>query len=223
MNARGLTTEAEQNLTERSTVRKISEEGTIMAVTAVTGDIGSGKSTVSAMLAKLLECEAVDADKIAAEIWTHNDVKSSAVSRWGSGILDAHGNVIKSEIAKHVFADPEENRFVNSLIHPSVMNQLHQLAVSHNGSNIVIEIPLLPETGRPFWVDRAVYVTAKFESRAERCRRSRGWSFDELRRRENLLLPQSQRISICDFIIRNESSLSDLEGQAVKFLQENFC
>lgn len=194
-----------------------------MAVTAVTGDIGAGKSTVSAMLAKLLGCEAVDADKIAAETWLNDDVKGIAVSRWGSGILDANGNIIKSEIAKHVFADAEENRFVNSVIHPLVMNQLHQLATNHDGSNIVIEIPLLPETGRPSWIDKAVYVTANFESRAERCRRSRGWSFDELKRREKFLLPQSQRMLICDFIIRNEYSLSDLEGQAVKFLQEKFC
>lgn len=110
-------------------------------VTAVTGDIGSGKSTVTAMLSRLLCCRSVDADKIALEAWTRPDVKRQAVSRWGSSILDAEGNIIKSEIARIIFADREEHSFCNRLIHPVVMNQIHALA---GKSDIIAEIPLLP-------------------------------------------------------------------------------
>ncbi|MBQ3586158.1 MAG: dephospho-CoA kinase, partial [Synergistaceae bacterium] len=87
-------------------------------------------------------------------------------------------------------------------------------------SDSVAEIPLLPETGRPEWIDRVIYVTADFGIRAERCRNSRGWTDDELRRREKFLLPQSERLRICDYVIRSENSLSELKAKAVKFLQE---
>ncbi len=187
-------------------------------VTAVTGDIGSGKSTVTAMLSRLLCCRSVDADKIALEAWTRPDVKRQAVSRWGSSILDAEGNIIKSEIARIIFADREEHSFCNRLIHPVVMNQIHALAVK---PDIIAEIPLLPETGRPEWIGCAVYVTASFESRLKRCRESRGWDYDELKRREDLLSAKNFRMSICDYVIQNENSLSDLERQAVNFI--NSC
>lgn len=188
-----------------------------MAVTAVTGEIGAGKSTVTSILARLMGCVQVDADKVAAEIWTRPDVKSVAVSRWGDDILDAQGNIVRAEIARRIFADDEEHRFCNSLIHPRVMDEIHMLA---DGSDIVAEIPLLPEAGRPEWVDRAVYVMADFRVRAERCR-ARGWSDDELLRREKFLLPRESRLAVCDYVIRNEGGLSDLEGQAMKFLQED--
>ena len=64
------------------------------------------------------------------------------------------------------------------------------------------------------------YVEADFDVRAERCRVSRGWSVEELRRREKFLLPKEQRMAVCDYIIRNEGSLSDLERQALKLIQE---
>ena len=190
-----------------------------MAVIAVTGEIGSGKSTVSSILAGLMHCNVIDADKIAAEVWTRPDVLRVFAERWGDGILDSHGHIIKPGIAEHIFTDTDENRFCNSIIHPLVMNEIHTFTAGN--IDVVAEIPLLPETGRPEWIDRAVYVMAGFALRAERCRDSRGWSQDELMRREKFLLPQSERIRICDYVIRNEGSLSELKAQAVKFLQEN--
>lgn len=182
-----------------------------MAVIAVTGDIGSGKSTVTGILSSLLRLKAVDADKIAAETWTRPDVKDKAVQRWGSSILDSDGNIIKSEIARIIFSDSKEHSFCNSLLHPIVMNEIFSLSQK---SGLIAEIPLLPETGRPEWIDKAVYVTAGFGSRLKRCRESRGWDYEELKRRESLLLSKNFRMSICDFIIHNEGSLSELK-QAV--------
>ena len=184
-------------------------------VIVVTGEIGAGKSTVSKILARLMGCAVIDADVIAAEMWSRPDVKSMAVSHWGNDILDAQGNIIKAEISQHIFADNEEHKFCNSMIHPLVMEEIRRRT---ENIDAVAEIPLLPEAGRPEWIDRAVYVEADFEVRAERCK-SRGWSVEELRRREKFLLPKEQRMAVCDYIIRNEGSLSDLERQAVNFVQ----
>ena len=190
-----------------------------MAVTAITGDIGAGKSTVSGIFADLMHCGRLDADKIAKDLWLRNDVKKIAVSRWGSEILGSSGNILMSEISRIIFASESEHNFCNSLIHPLVMLELHER--SEGLKNEVIEIPLLPEAGRPEWIEKVIYVTADFKVRAERCR-VRGWNDEELKRREKFLLPQNLRMSKSDYIIRNEGSLSELEHQAVSYVQENF-
>ena len=128
----------------------------VMAVTArtvVTGEIGAGKSTVSKILARLMGCAVIDADVIATEMWSRPDVKSMAVSRWGGEILDAQGNIIKAEISRQIFADDEEHKFCNAMIHPLVMEELRRRT---ENIDAVVEIPLLPEAGRPEWINRAV-------------------------------------------------------------------
>lgn len=179
-----------------------------MAVTAITGDIGSGKSTAARLLAGMLGCECLDADGIAKSMWLREDVKALAVKRWGSEILDPSGKIILSRIAEHIFLSKSESDFCNTLIHPLVMAELQDR--TKNLSDAVVEIPLLPEAGRPEWIYRAVYVTADFSLRAERCKSQRGWSVDELRRRESLLLPQRERVAVCECVIHNNSNIHEL-------------
>ena len=185
-----------------------------MAVTAITGDIGSGKSTAARILAGILGCESLDADGIAKSMWLREDVKACAVGRWGNDIIAPSGRIITSRIAEHIFSAKSESDFCNSIIHPLVMAELRERTRSL--SRAVVEIPLLPEAGRPEWIDRAVYVTAKFEARAERCKSQRGWSIDELRRRESLLLPQSVRMSVCEFVLHNDGGIDELSRKAAE-------
>lgn len=189
-----------------------------MAVTAITGEIGSGKSTAAKLLAKLMACECFDADRVAKECWTFPHVKAEAVKRWGNDILDEAGSVIMPKVAQYVFASKSDNEFCNKLIHPLVMHALHELTLSR--SNTVLEIPLLPEAGRPEWIDRAVYVEAEFQERAERCRIQRGWSVEELGRRESLLLPKSERINVCDCVINNNGDIKTLTTRLEEFIRE---
>lgn len=180
-----------------------------MVVTAITGDVGSGKSTAAKILAGMLGCERFDADGTAKSMWLRDDVKAKAVSRWGSEILDASGKIVLSRIAERIFSAKSESDFCCGLIHPLVMAELREK--TRNLSTAVLEIPLLPEAGRLEWIDRAIYVTADFSLRAARCESQRGWSVDELKRREGLLLPQSVRMSVCERIIHNDSNIHELE------------
>lgn len=186
------------------------EAGRIMAVIAATGDIGSGKSTGAKILARLLGCTCLDADVIAKDCWENDDVKAQAVSRWGNGILDAEGRIIRAAVAERIFSAKSEHDFCNALIHPLVMSKLQELT---RNVDAVVEIPLLPEAGRQGWISKIFYYCAPFEIRAERCRTQRGWTVDELRRRESFLLPQSVRMSMCDYVIHNDGSLEALEEQ----------
>ena len=180
-----------------------------MAVIAVTGDIGSGKSSAAHILAEFLGCECLDADIIAKSMWQREDVKACAISRWGKNILDASGKIIMPVIAEHIFSGKSEHDFCNALIHPLVMTELQ--ALSLNLDDVVLEIPLLPEAGRPKWIGKAIYITADFALRAERRKLQRGWSPEELLKREGFLLPQSVRMSVCENVIHNDSSINELQ------------
>lgn len=179
-----------------------------MGVLAVTGDVGSGKSTAAHYLAEILGCECLDADSLAKSLWSRPDVQALAVRRWGNSILDSSGKILMPRLAERIFSAKSEHSFACSLIHPLVMNELRQRAQG----NSVLEIPLLPEAGRPEWIDRAIYVTASFTVRAERCK-VRGWNVDELKRRESFLLPQASRMAVCDYIVYNDGNIHQLQQQ----------
>ena len=198
-----------------------------MAVTAITGDIGAGKSTAAKILAQKLSCPLLDADLITAELWRDEKVKEIFISRWGKKILDPSGeNIIKSEVSRLIFNDINEYKFCNSVLHPLVMRDI-AVKVKHNSScntlvtrdtnvteqnkNIVIEIPLIFEAGRPDFVDKVIYIAAGFDTRAQRCQAQRGWSIDELKRREGFLLPREKKILLSDFVIYNDGNLEELE------------
>ena len=189
-----------------------------MAAIAVTGDIGAGKSLAARLLAAKLECECLDADELAKDLWTREDVKAQAVSRWGSEILDTSGRIIPSRISERIFSAKSEHDFCSRLIHPLVMAELRERI--RNLKDSVLEIPLLAEAGRPEWIGRAVYVTAEFSVRAERRQAQRGWSVDELRKRESFLLPQPQRMAACEIIISNDGSINDLEQKLEEIIYD---
>ncbi len=182
-----------------------------MAVVAVTGDIGAGKSTFSKLLAHNLSCEYVNADVIAKSMWLRDDVKAQALKRWGKMILNPEGQIDFRRAAEFIFPNESEYRFCNSLIHPPVMNELEELSREHD--DIVLEIPLLFEAGHHEWVDVIVYVSADFQIRARRCEVQRGWNVDELMRREKFLMPREERITKSDYVIQNDGTISELEEE----------
>lgn len=198
-----------------------------MAVTAITGDIGAGKSTVSKILAEKFSCPLLNADLIAAELWHDEKVKNIFISRWamsadrqGEKILDTSGDIIKSEISRRIFFDPDEYKFCNSILHPLIIKELgvrcEELGVK--SKNIILEIPLIFEAGVPDFVEKIIYVAADFDIRAERCFVQRGWSVEELKRRESFLMPREKKISLSDYVIENNEGLEELK----KELEEKF-
>ena len=191
-----------------------------MAVIAVTGDIGAGKSTVSRLLAQKFNCEVYDADEIVKNLWSSEEVKNSALSHWGKKILDEKGNIIKSKISELIFTNKNDWEFCNNLIHPLVMAELKSKSENSKTQNIILEIPLLFEAGKNDWIDKIVYVSADFEIRAERCRLQRGWNIEELKRREKFLLSKSEKILKSDYVIYNDKSIKET-GEEINEIQRS--
>lgn len=183
---------------------------------AVSGDVGAGKSTVSRLF-EGLGGVLIDSDRVVADLWRRPDVIGTAVSRWGDGILDADGRVVHAKIAERIFRDRVEYAWVCSLLHPLVEAVVRRRidAARPEREWLVVEIPLLFETGVASWVTSTVFVTAARSLRLERCR-ARGWDDAELTRREAFFLPSGERMALSDYVIHNDGDREALEAAVRK-------
>lgn len=178
-----------------------------MLVSAVTGDVGAGKSTLTACW-RGMGASVIDADEIVRSIWRRPETVKRAVSLWGEGVVDEKGAVVHSIIADAAFSSPVEYRNLCDLVHPAVRIEMERAAASLEGW-VVAEIPLLFEGGLPWWIDLSVYVAAPADRRAER-NRARGWNADEITRRERFLLPTDEKKRLADYVVENSGSLDEL-------------
>ena len=141
---------------------------------AITGGAGTGKSTVARMFMDL-GAEVLDADQAAREAVAVGAPAWQELRRlYGAEFFHENGTLNRSKLAQLVFADPEARRRLDGLIHPRVEAEL-QARVAELGRRgkvlVLVEVPLLFETGREAAFDRVIVVAA---SEALQIRRLRG-------------------------------------------------
>jgi len=155
---------------------------------AITGGAGTGKSTVARMFAEL-GAEVLDADQIAREMVAVGAPAWAELRRlYGPEYFNENGELNRSKLSQLVFADPEERRRLDGLIHPRVEAEL-QARVAELGrrgvSLVLVEVPLLFETGREAAFDRVIVVAAPEALQIRRLRgrdaRSRAWCWSATR------------------------------------------
>jgi len=185
-------------------------------VLGLCGAIGSGKSTVARMFA---ECGAVvvDADRIAHDVLRRKTVKAAIARRWGRDVFRPDGEVDRAALGRVVFADPAEIRALNALTHPLIRKEIaRQMAAARARPGtplIVVDAPLLLESGLAASCDVLAYVAAPAATRAQRVRARHGWSADELARREAQQWPAAVKRAHCHHVIVNAGSLARTTAQ----------
>ena len=184
-----------------------------MLALGVTGDVGAGKSTLTRFW-KEMGASVLDADEIVRSLWKRPDVIGKAVSRWGRGVADNGGNILRGEIAARAFSCAEDYAWLCGLLHPLVRIEMERISASLEGW-VVAEIPLLFEGGVPQWIDATVYLAAPEEKRRER-NSSRGWTAGEIIRRESFLLPSEEKKRRADVVLENAGTLENLRETAEK-------
>ena len=178
-----------------------------MFVLGLTGDIGAGKSTVASLF-RDMGARIIDADLIVKKLWAEPELLQAAKVRWGDSVMGEGGEISFSGIADRVFSDEADYRWLCDLIHPLVRREMTVGLASERGW-VVVEIPLMFESGVPYWCDMTAYVTASREVRSSR-NSHRGLSDDKLDRREGFMLSSEDKRSSADLVIENEGSMEDL-------------
>ncbi|MFN7021451.1 MAG: dephospho-CoA kinase [Phycisphaerales bacterium] len=191
---------------------------TAIPIIGLAGGIGAGKSEVGRIL-QSLGCLVIDSDLRAREALDRPEVRERLVSWWGEDVLSPEGRVDRSKIASIIFSDSAQRKRLEELIHPIVRQDRAAMIAQARASArppvaIIVDAPLLFEAGLDKECDAVFFVDAPAELRLARVIQSRGWTRDDLRRREQSQLPLEIKKSRSTLVIPNQGSDSDLR-QAV--------
>lgn len=181
---------------------------------ALTGGIGSGKSTVARLLASR-GAIVVDADAIAREIVRPGEPALEEIREaFGSDVIAGDGTLDRARLAAIVFGDPEALAKLNAITHPRIAQRSADLlAAAPAGAVVVYDMPLLVEQGGDAlrgW-DRIVVVDAPDEVRLERLV-ARGLDRDDAQRRLDSQATREQRLAVADVVLDNSGDLGALES-----------
>ncbi len=190
-------------------------------VIGVTGAIGAGKSTVSGML-RDLGCVVADSDLMSREALGDVQVRQELVDWWGRTVLSPDGTLDRGQIARIVFADPQQRKRLEGLVHPWINRRRRDLYAAAPASTpaLVIDAPLLLEAGLAGECQTIVFVDARRELRLERLKRARGWTEVELNRREGAQWPLDRKRQCAHHVVSNEADLVSLRAQVCALLGE---
>ncbi len=183
----------------------------------LTGGIGSGKSTVGAMLAEL-GAYVVDADKIAHEIYEPGkEGFHKILERFGPGVLGESGSIDRGELGALVFNDAKALADLNAIIHPlvrrDVAGRIAEIMRDDEDAIVVIEAALMTETGWTGSAGEMWVVISKPEIAAMRLIQLRGMEAEDVRLRMAAQTSNDVRRRFADRVIENNGSIEDLEGQ----------
>lgn len=188
-------------------------------VIGVTGSIGSGKSTVASMFAKL-EAKIIDADEIAKQAYRQNPaILKKIVKVFGEELLCANGRLRREVLSQEAFADRGKVKVLNRIVHPYVLKRIKQVIRKSSGL-IIVDAALLIESGCNRLVDYVLLLNCPFDLAVKRALRNHKLSKAQMRRRFALQLSFKDKRKKADFIINNRFSKSRLEKRVGEIYRE---
>lgn len=189
---------------------------------AITGNIGTGKSTVAGFF-KELGVEIIDCDAIVHEIIKpHSHVWKQLFEHFGEKILSKKGEVDGAKLAKIIFNVSEEKKILEHLIHPKVHKEASDRLArlfKHGTSLAVIDVPLLFELKWEGEMDVVIVVRCSEDEQRKRCRAKFGWDEDTLNLAIKSQLPLDQKILKADYVIDNNGMLDSTQDQVRKIYE----
>jgi dephospho-CoA kinase len=182
----------------------------------LTGGVGSGKSTVSRLLQKL-GASLVDADAIVHELQAKGaPLLGDIVDAFGPGVLTGSGELDREALAALVFSDADARQRLNAIVHPAVgvemARRIEEARKSH-APLVIVDIPLLLETGRRAGFDAVVVVYCRESQQIERQQARDGSSREEAEQRVHAQLSIDEKRRMADHVIDNSGSLEETDRQ----------
>ena len=181
-----------------------------MLVVGLTGNIGSGKSTVARLLS-VRGVPVIDADVLAREAVAPGSPALGAIAaRWGAAVLAADGTLDRAALRRIVFANAAERAALDAIVHPAVRARRDSLlaAARERGAPVVVcDIPLLFEAGLVDDVDLVLLVDAPRDVRLERLVRDRGLGRAEALAMIDAQLPAETKRARSGYVIDNNGTL----------------
>ncbi len=173
-------------------------------ILGLTGTFGSGKSTVAHFFEELGAC-IVDADKLAHEaLMPGSEIYDTIRKAFPDAELPGGGFDVK-KLANVVFRDAEKKKKLESIVHPYVFNRLVEEAEEAEEPVVVVEVPLLYETGYDQFCSQVIVVSAEPDVMQKRLM-EKGFSPEEIKLRQSNQMPLAEKIKKANFVINNSGT-----------------
>ena len=185
----------------------------------LTGGIGSGKSTVAALLAAR-GAAVIDADAISRSLTAPGGRAIAPIAQaFGPDMIDAQGAMDRQAMRGHVFQNPEAKKQLEAIVHPLVSQitaEQAQAAVENGQRVLVFDVPLLVESGERWrqQVNRVMVVDCDAATQRQRVMARSGLAAEEIDRIIALQASRAQRLACADVVVFNQGlNLAQLEAQ----------
>jgi dephospho-CoA kinase len=194
-----------------------------MRVVGLTGGIGTGKSTVAAILREL-GATVIDADEATRAVQERgSDGLRRLVAEFGEDILTPAGDLDRARLGDLVFRDSEARRRLNGIVHPLVrqwMAERQREAMERGDPLVVMDIPLLFEARGAGAFDTVLLVYAPDELALRRLVELRGMSEEQARARIAAQLPIEEKRRLATHVIDNTGSPDELRRRVERLWAE---
>lgn len=182
---------------------------------ALTGNIASGKSTVQ----KILEekgYKVLDTDKVGHKLLENLD-KIKVAFRDFDVFCDE--KISREKLGKLVFSTPELKQKLEKIMHPAIKEEILKFFEQNKSETLVfVGIPLLFESNMSNLFDKSLLIYTNDTLREERLISRNHYSGDYAKLRMKSQMSQDKKLKLCDFVIYNNGTLSDLKSAVNKFL-----
>jgi dephospho-CoA kinase len=183
-------------------------------VIGLTGSFGTGKTTVAGIF-KSLGADVIDADLLAHEALSKNSsAYKKVVALFGPSVLGAGGHIDRRALAGVVFKDKRLLNKLCGIVHPLVIARIRRLfRAATCGRVIVVDAPLLIESGLHRIVDKLVVVSAPRRDQIARCAAKFGLTEKEVLERIKNQMPLGKKIKMADYVICNDGTKNETKRE----------
>lgn len=189
----------------------------------ILGGIGSGKSSVVRQVSDF-RLHIIDADKIGHQLLSDTGIQQQLRAKFGDDIFSHDSTVNRSVLATRVFGDSQEHKSallqLNEILHPAIRREIHSEidSASRDVDAVILDAALLLEGGWDATCDWLIFVDTPKELRERRVSETRGWSAEELARREASQWSIEAKKNRADFVVDNSGSISQAAAQMQQIL-----
>lgn len=189
-------------------------------IIGLTGGIGSGKSTVSELFQKH-GIPVFNADVISrSALEPGTDCYHAAVTLFGKECLNSDTSINRKYVAERVFSDSNLREQLNGIIHPYVKKKLQSETEKLPNGLVIWEVPLLFESKTDSECDITIAVTCREQIRIRRIINRDHMSKEQAKARINAQMTDKERKARADYVIRNEGSIEQLEGEVLSLIEK---
>ncbi|MGN4981554.1 dephospho-CoA kinase [Aeromonas dhakensis] len=193
-----------------------------MYVVAITGGIGSGKTTVANQFAEL-GIEVVDADIIAREVVEPGTPALAAIAaHFGADVIAPDGRLDRRQLRERVFTDPQAKGWLNALLHPLIRSEMQRQCAAARSPYCLLVVPLLVENRLTALANRVLVIDVDEVTQIERTCRRDGVSREQAVAILAAQASRTERLAAADDVLDNQNGTPEAIKSRIFALHETY-